>query len=136
VNSEGGRRDLPDRTFAFAREIVKLCRVLDRSPGVSRTLANQLLRSGTSVGANVEEAQAGQSRADFISKISIACKEARETHYWLRLLAASEVVAKDQLSGITDEANQLVAILTAIVKNARNNSERSTAKRESRRVAN
>ena len=54
------KRDLPERTFEFARRVVELCKVLDQMPGVSRTLANQLLRSGTSVGANVEEGQAGQ----------------------------------------------------------------------------
>jgi four helix bundle protein len=75
------RRDILERTFHFAVRIVKLCQVLDERPGVGRTLARQLLRSGTSIGANVEEAQAGQSRADFRSKYSIACKEARETHY-------------------------------------------------------
>jgi hypothetical protein len=63
------RRDLPDRTFAFARRIVLLCRELDQAPGVSRTLAHQLLRSGCSVGANVEEGQGSQSRADFIATI-------------------------------------------------------------------
>ena len=69
---------ITDRTFASAVRVVKLAGMLDKQPGTPRTLANQLLRSGTSVGANVEEAQAGQSRADFISKMSIALKEARE----------------------------------------------------------
>jgi four helix bundle protein len=115
------KRDLPPRTFEFAKRIVELCLTLDQTPGVSRTLANQLLRSGTSIGANVEEAQASQSRADFVAKAYIACKEARETHYWLRLLAASGTVAPERLSDITDEAHQLVAILTSIVKNARTN---------------
>lgn len=119
------RRDITERTFEFARRIVELCRILDETPGVSRVLANQLLRSGTSIGANVEEAQAGQSRADFIAKSYVACKEARETHYWLRLLAASEIVAEEQLVGLMDEANQLVAILTAIVKKARLNGRSS-----------
>jgi four helix bundle protein len=77
------------------------------------------LRSGTSVGANVEEGQAGQSRADFVSKLSIACKEARETHYWLRLLSATKLVPESRLTGLLDEANQLIAILTAIIKNER-----------------
>lgn len=99
--------------------MVELCRLLDQTPGVSRTLASQLLRSGTSIGANIEEAQAGQSRADFVAKSYIACKEAREAHYWLRLLAASGVMPREQLAELTDEANQLVAILTAIVKKAR-----------------
>jgi len=105
---------------------VLLCRSLDQTPGVSRTLAHQLLRSGTSIGANVEEGQGSQSRADFIAKYAIACKEARETHYWLRLLAASGVAAESQLKDLLDEANQLVAILTAIIKSARQNTtERS-----------
>jgi len=74
--------DLLERTFEFAVRVVNLCRNLDKSPGASQTLARQLLRSGTSIGANIEEGQASQSKADFISKYSIACKEARETHYW------------------------------------------------------
>ena len=121
------KRDLPPRTFEFARRIVELCRTLDQTPGVSRTLANQLLRSGTSIGANVEEAQAGQSRADFVAKAYIACKEARETHYWLRLLAASQIVEPERLSDLTSEASQLVAILTSIVKSARANQNGRTS---------
>src|SRR5581483_2378452 len=132
---EQPRRDLPERTLEFAQRVVKLCQMLDQIPGVSRTLANQLLRSGNSIGANVEEGQASQSRADFVAKYSIACKEARETHYWLRLLAASEIVAKPKLEALLDEANQLVAILTSIIKTTRKNSdERSGPKAEVRRV--
>lgn len=121
MEGEAGRprRDLPERTFEFARRVVNLCQMLDQTPGVSRTLASQLLRAGTSIGANVEEGQASQSRADFIAKYSIACKEARETHYWLRLLAATELVDETRLDDLRDEANQLVAILTTIVKAAR-----------------
>ena len=114
-------KDIKDRTFEFATRVLKLCRALEESPGVSRTLANQLLRSGTSVGANVEEAHGSHSKPDFIAKMSIANKEARETNYWLRLLAASDVVAVDKLTDITDESNQLIAILTTIVKRSREN---------------
>ncbi len=114
-----GELDIPRRTFEFATRIVRLCQTLDQKPGVSRTLANQLLRAGTSVGANVEEAQAGQSKPDFVSKMSIAAKEARETHYWLRLLTAAELLPRAKLAELTDEANQLVAILTTIVKRSR-----------------
>ena len=123
ANGNERRRDLPQRTFEFARRVVKLCEVLEQTPGVSRTLAKQLLRSGTSIGANVEEGQSSQSRADFVAKYSIACKEARETHYWLRLLAASEVVLTSKLEPLIDESNQLVAILTAIIKTTRENSQ-------------
>ena len=74
-------KDIKERTFEFAGRIIKLCQHLDKEAGVPGTLSNQLLKAGTSVGANVEEAQAGQSRADFISKNAIALKEARETHF-------------------------------------------------------
>ena len=94
-----------------------------------------LLRSGTSIGANVEEGQASQSRADFIAKYSIACKEARETHYWLRLLVASEVITESKLQDLIDESNQLVAILTSIIKTTRNNTnERSDVRIKERSV--
>lgn len=121
VESLKGERksDLPERSFEFAKRIVVLCRSLDEKPGVSRTLANQLLRSGTSVGANIEEGQASQSEADFVSKYSIACKEARETHYWLRLLCATGIVDETKLADLTDECNQLIAILTTIIKKMR-----------------
>jgi len=112
-------QDIKKRTFQFSIRIVRLCQTMDASPGVSRTLANQLLRSGTSIGANVEEAHGSQSKADFIAKMYIACKEARETHYWLRLLVATELISANKLEELTDEANQLVAILTSIVKNTR-----------------
>ena len=116
-----GQRDIRDRTFEFAVRVVNLCRVLEGSPGAPRTLANQLLRSGTSVGANVEEAHGSHSKPDFIAKMSIANKEARETNYWLRLLAATDLISPDQLTDITDESHQLIAILTTIVKRSREN---------------
>jgi four helix bundle protein len=110
------RRDLPDRTFVFAQQVVVLCLSLEKRTGVSRTLCSQLLRSATSVGANVEEGQGSHSRADFASKYGIACREARETKYWLRLLAGSGIVEADVIAPILDEASQLVAILTTIVR--------------------
>jgi len=113
------KSDIPERTFAFAERIVRLCVVLEDGGRVSSTLANQLLRAGTSIGANVEEGQASESKKDFVHKYSIALKEARETHYWLRLLAATEVVSVARLNPITQEANELVAILTTICKKNR-----------------
>ncbi len=111
--------EIKARTFEFSVRVVRLCQSLDAVPGISRTLSNQLLRSGTSIGANVEEAHGSQSKADFIAKMYIACKEARETHYWLRLLIATDLVPESKLVPLLDESNQLVAILTAIVKNTR-----------------
>ncbi len=117
------KSDIPARTFEFAKRVVRLCQAMDKNPGVGRTLAKQLIRSGTSIGANAEEGQASQSRADFVSKYSIACKEARETHYWLRLLAETELVASERLQPLLQECNELIAILTTIIKTTRSNSE-------------
>jgi four helix bundle protein len=108
-------KDIRARAFEFAVRIIKLCQHLDRKPGVPRTLSDQLLKAGTSVGANIEEAQAGQSRADFISKNSIALKEARECHYWLRLLVAAKIMPESLLAELRDEAEELKRIFGSIV---------------------
>ena len=79
------------------------------------------LRSGTSIGANVEEANGSQSKADFTAKMYIACKEARGAHYWLCLLTATEIVKPERLESLLDEFNQIVATLTAIVKKSKTN---------------
>lgn len=113
------KSDLPDRMFAFAERIVRLCVFLEQNGRVSTTLATQLLRSGTSVGANVEEAGSAESRKDFVHKHAIACKEARESHYCLHLLAASELVPKERLEPLITEANKLIAIFTTIIKKSR-----------------
>ena len=111
------RRDLPERTFEFARRIVNLCSALNTASNVSRTLACQLLRSGTSIGANVEEGAGSQSR-DFVAKYSIACRKPWAS-LLARLLSASEIVAAAKLRPLIDESNQLVAILTTIIKKTR-----------------
>src|SRR5262245_22263838 len=95
--------DICPRTFDFAVRIVKLCQYLSGRRGVSNILATQLLKAGTSIGANVEEARAGQSRADFISKNAVALKESRETNYLLRLLAASDIVPNKRLLDLRNE---------------------------------
>ncbi len=78
----------------------------------------QLLRSGTGIGSSLEEAEAAESRPDFISKNRIALKEARESHYWLRLIAATEMIPPARIQPLITEANEIVAILTSIVKKA------------------
>ena len=115
--------DILLRTFAFAVRAVKLCRRLEHGQ-VSRVLVSQLLRSATSVGANAEEAQAGQSRADFISKNAICLKEARESHYWLRLLQASGVTQDAEVHSLEQEALELSRNFGAIVVSAKRNSTR------------
>jgi four helix bundle protein len=109
---------IQDRSFNFACRIVCLHDYLYRKPGSARVLARQMLKAGTSVGANLEEASAAQSKADFISKCSIAAKEARETRYWLRLLSARSYVRTQRIAPLVIEAGEIVAILTTIVKNA------------------
>lgn len=113
------KTDLPDRTFEFAWRIVKLCQLLEEQRGVSQTLGRQLIRSGTSIGANIEEGHASHSRKDFALKCNIACREARETLYWLRLIAESDIVPADRLKPLMEECNELIAILTTIVKKVR-----------------
>ncbi len=104
-----------EKSFEFALSIIGLCKELRQHH--EYVLADQLLRSGTSIGANVEEATAAQSKKDFVSKMSIASKEARESRYWLRLLDKSQTVKMDY-SGYISDATEIVGILTAIVKTA------------------
>ena len=84
-------------------------------------LSKQFLRSGTSIGANVAEAQRGQSHADFLAKMSIALKEANETYYWLRLLYRTEYLSQIQFSSMEQDIRELLSILTAICKTANSN---------------
>ena len=113
-----------ERSYEFALRIVLLARWLRERKEYE--LASQVLRSGTSIGANVEEALAGVSRADFVAKMAIASKEARETHYWLRLLRDSKTVPDDRIVPLLDVAGQLVRIITAIVKTSQSTSKLKT----------
>lgn len=102
-----------EKSFVFALQIIELYKKLIAEQEF--VISKQLLRSGTSIGANIEEATAAISKRDFIAKMSISSKEARETRYWLRLLEKSELVNVD-VSGEIDEVEQIINILTAIVK--------------------
>jgi four helix bundle protein len=108
-------RDIRERTFTFALEIVRPCQGLEKTSDVYRTLGRQLLKSGTSIGANVEEAQAGQSRADFASKYAIALKETRETIYWLRLLRETGSGKYDVIGALIQEADEISRIIGSII---------------------
>jgi four helix bundle protein len=112
-------RDIRERAFEFAVRVVKVCQFLDETPGVGRTLSKQLIRSGTSIGANLEEAQAGQSKADFISKNAIALKEARETHYWLKLLSATDILSENRITTLQSEAEEIMKIIGAIITSSK-----------------
>lgn len=103
-----------DKSYAFALATIKLYQSLTNKKEF--VLSKQLLRSATSIGANIEEATAGQSRADFLSKMSIASKEARESNYWLRLLRDSQIAATEEIQPLLIKSESLIRILTAIVK--------------------
>ena len=108
------RNAVREKSYAFALRVIGLTRLLRNEKEFE--LAGQLMRAGTSIGANVEEAQAAHSRPDFVAKMSIAAKEARETHYWLRLLRDSNTGPPDDIVGLLQDANELIRLLTAIVK--------------------
>lgn len=108
--------DLPDRTFQYALRVIKLYQTIRKSKDeAGRIIGGQLLRSATSVGAHVEEAQAAESKADFLHKYGIAQKEIRETRYWLRLLEAAKIVKPERLRGLIQETSEIYAILTSII---------------------
>ncbi len=110
---------IEQKSFQFAVRIVKLYKHL-RVAKKEFVLSKQLLRSGTSIGANVAEAQQAQSRADFISKLNIALKEAAETNYWLRLLQATDFLSDAEFQSVHNDCRELEKILTSILKSARN----------------
>jgi len=103
-----------EKSYAFALTVIQLVRTLRQKHEYE--LATQLLRSGTSIGANVEEALAGISRPDFIAKMGIASKEARETRYWLRLIHDSKIVPAHDTAPLIKHADELLRMLIAIVK--------------------
>src|SRR5438067_2536381 len=100
---------IKEKSYAFALRIITLAAWLRGQKQFE--LANQVLRSGTAIGSNVEEALAGVSRADFVVKMAISSKEARETNYWLRLLRDSKIVPSSKITSLIDESLELVRIL-------------------------
>jgi len=119
--------DFRDRSFLFARDIVAFARIVSDRGYILRRLAGQLVDAGSSVGANLEESAAGQSKPDFISKQCIALKESREARFWLRLIAVSEPDFAPRAQPLIVEASEFVAMLTTSVRTARSNSSRGCA---------
>ena len=97
---------LREKSYAFSIRIVKLCRFLSK----------QVVRSGTSIGANIEEATGAQSDNDFIAKLHIALKEARETHYWIRLLGDCDYLSAEQSKNLLTDLDEVIALLTSSLK--------------------
>jgi four helix bundle protein len=111
-------KDLKIRTKSFSLRIVKMYAQLPKTTE-AQVMGNQVLRSGTSVGANYREAYRSRSDAEFVAKIGDCLKELDETEYWLELLVESEIVTSAKMADLLDETNQLIAILTTIAKNTK-----------------
>ncbi len=105
-----------EKSKSFALRIIKLYKYLDANHKIG-VISTQILKSGTSIGANVKEAIRAQSKADFYAKLSISLKEASETEYWLELLYESGYITKEQFDSIYTDCQELLKILTAIIKN-------------------
>lgn len=110
---------IENKSFQFAIRIVRLYKFLCEEKK-EYILSKQLLRAGTSIGANVTESQQAQSKPDFVSKISIALKEASETKYWIKLLDATEYLSENQTKSILDDCVEIEKILVTILKSAKN----------------
>ena len=108
--------DIYLRVKKFAVQIVKLCHVLNRDAGARRTLSHQLIRSGTSIGANCYEAKYAESKADFIHKLKISRKESSETIFWLEVLGDSGIVSQESINPLLEECEAIGKILTTIIK--------------------
>jgi len=113
------RNIIQEKSYAFAIRTVKLYKYLIEEKR-ERVLSKQILRSGTAIGANVEEAIGGQSRKDFVSKLSIAYKEARETNYWLRILMDTGYIKEKDALSLIQDCDELLKIIGSIQKTVRN----------------
>lgn len=111
-----------DRLLDYAARIIKVVEALPKTLA-GRRIGDELLRSGMCVGAHYEEAQGGESHADFVHKLQIAVKELRESNYWLRLLRRSGTLPASRLTDILDESNQLRAMLSKAVASAKGKSK-------------
>jgi len=116
--------DIQERAFEFACAVINFCDTADDRRRTTEHLLLQLFAAGTSIGANLAEASAGQTKPDFIAKTCVSLKEAREARYWLLLIVATRGALQPAAKPLLDEARQLVKILTTIVKNARSNPHR------------
>lgn len=111
-------KDIQKRTFEFSITIITLTNLLPKTlAGI--TISKQIIRSGTSIGANIEEAQDGLTKKDFIHSMNISLKEARETLYWLKIIGELKLIPSEIIDKVITENTEIVKILTAIVKKAR-----------------
>jgi four helix bundle protein len=108
-----------DKSYRFSVRVVKLHIAICKSEKYVYSMSSQLLRSATSIGANIEEALGGHTRKEFASKMSIAYNEARETKYWLRLLSECEIINKEIGMSFIGDVDEIIRILAAIVKSSK-----------------
>lgn len=113
---------LIEKSIDFAARIIKLQTYLVKTKK-EHIISKQIVRSGTSIGANINEANYGQSKADFISKLHIALKETAETEYWLRLLEKSEILKTNELDSLLKDCLEIKRVLIASINTAKNNNE-------------
>lgn len=109
---------IQQKSFDFAVKIIKLCNIL-KSEKKEFVISDQLLRSGTSIGANIEEAIGAQTKKDFFAKLTIAYKETRESHYWIRLLCATDNIKQNTCEDFLNETEELLKIIGSIQKTLR-----------------
>ncbi|MFH1535985.1 MAG: four helix bundle protein [Patescibacteria group bacterium] len=121
VQSEELRIGIAERSIEFAVRIIPMVNSIPKTPA-GYAIASQIVRSGTSIGANLQEAQSASSKKDFIHCVNIALKEARETYYWLTLLSRSQLIPPKKLCLLLKENDEIIRILVTIVKKSRNNS--------------
>jgi four helix bundle protein len=117
-------RDLRERSFQFTVDVIAFTRLVMTTDSHLRPVTWQLLDSAGSTGANLEEAAEGQSKRDFIAKNYTALKEARESRYWLRVIAASSPRSRESAKHLADDASELIAMLVSCVKSAKSNLNR------------
>lgn len=127
VTSRGPARSQPQdiraRSFAYSLRAIRLYRFLqEQKDGAGWIIGRQFLRAACSVGANIEEAQSAESRADFIHKLGIAQKEARESLYWLRILGESGIVPRKRVQPLDQETEELLSVITSIIVNTKRKS--------------
>lgn len=112
---------IKDKSFDFAVRIIKLYKYFSKTEGQLEPILKQLLRSGTSIGANVHEAQGAITKKDFINKLQISLKEANESEYWINLLFKTDILNSEQFQSLENDCKELIKLLTSILKSLKSN---------------
>lgn len=112
---------IKDKSFDFAVRIIKLYKYFSKTEGQLEPILKQLLRSGTSIGANVHEAQGAITKKDFINKLQISLKEAKESEYWINLLYKTDILNSEQFQSLENDCKELIKLLTSILKSLKSN---------------